>query len=240
MKVIQLIILLSIFSCTIAKEKSGNSINTNEAIIKTAPKNQLIVVLNDPKKLGEAKDLITNSGLKWMNLLMDNKASKIGVIEIPDGKLEEWKKRLYQSTIFKSITIHTETNAKKLIDREKNTWVSIRKTSCFGDCPIYNVFIDIKGNVVYEGKAFVLEKAVKKFKLTEKEINTLSQLLNKKDFSLFKDIYDNPRIKDLPNTFISYKDKQIQIRLWSDHVPEVLMELNEFIELLLVNKKFIQ
>jgi hypothetical protein len=33
--------------------------------------------------------------------------------------------------------------------------ISLERTSCFGECPVYSVTIDAKGNVTYDGKRFV-------------------------------------------------------------------------------------
>ncbi|AUC14303.1 hypothetical protein BTO06_03720 [Tenacibaculum sp. SZ-18] len=244
MKFIYLSILLLALSCEAPKEKKINT-GTNAEIpvkknIKEEPKNQLLGVLNNPKSLNEVKALVTNSGLKWKNMLVDNDASKIVVIEIPDGKLQEWTERLNNSKEFRNIDVHTNANAEKFIAREKNTLLSIIKTPCMGDCPTYSVFIDKKGNVSYEGKEFVLEKGTKAFKLSEKELTTITSLLNKKNFSSYKDVYDNPQIMDLPSTYLTHDGKQVQVRLWNDDVPEELMELNEYIEGILLDKKYFE
>ncbi len=244
MKFVYLSILLLALSCGAPKEKSTN-VETNtetptENNVKEEPKNQLLVVLNNPKSLNDVKALVTNSGLKWKDMLFDNGVSKIAVIEIPDGKLQEWTERLNNSREFRSIDVHTNANAEKLITREKNTLVSIRKTPCMGDCPTYSVYIDKEGNVSYEGKEFVLEKGSKEFKLSEKELATINSLLNKKSFSSYKDVYDNPRIMDLPSTYLVHDGKQVQVRLWNDDVPEELMELNEYIEGILLEKKYFE
>ena len=89
-------------------------------------------------------------------------------------------------------------------------------------------------------KEFVLEKGSKEFKLSEKELATINSLLNKKSFSSYKDVYDNPRIMDLPSTYLVHDGKQVQVRLWNDDVPEELMELNEYIEGILLEKKYFE
>jgi Domain of unknown function (DUF6438) len=33
--------------------------------------------------------------------------------------------------------------------------IGLERTSCFGECPVYSVTIDAKGNVTYDGKKLV-------------------------------------------------------------------------------------
>ncbi|CAL2091439.1 conserved exported hypothetical protein [Tenacibaculum sp. 190524A05c] len=243
MRLLCMFILLFAFSCGAPKDKSSSDQKTTEQKVKETikePKNEIIAVLKNPKSINDVKALIKNSGLKWKPMAMDDESSKIAVIEIPDGKFDFWIERLNNSREFRTVKINSIATTKELIEREKNNLISLRKTKCFGDCPSYTIYIAKDGNASYEGKEFVLEKGTKEFKLSEKELNHINALLTKKDFSSFKDVYDNPRIMDLPSTFVVHNGKQIQIRLWNDDVPEVLMELNEYIEGILLEKKFFE
>lgn len=248
MRLLCMCVLLLALSCSTPKEKAPNNDNTTEQKAKEKPpvstvdnyKNQLIAVLSNPNKVETAKAIITNTGLKWKKMILDDTTSKIVAIEIPDGNVDEWLKRLSNNEEFRVIKINSAETQEELINKEKNNLISLRKTKCFGDCPTYTLFIDKDGNVSYEGKEYVLEKGTKEFKLTEEELSNINTLLTKKDFSSFKDVYDNPKIMDLPSTFVIYNGKQIQIRLWNDDVPEELMELNEYIEGILLEKKFFE
>lgn len=240
MKLFFMSILLLALSCGAPKEKASDKSTPIEETVNEEPKNELIVVLNNPKSLDNVKALVTNSGLKWKEMIMDNETSKIAVIEIPDGKLNNWTERLQNSNEFRDIKVNTKATAEKLIKREENTLVAIRKTKCMGDCPSYSVYIDKEGNVSYDGIEFVLEKGNKEFKLSDKELSNIKDILKKKDFSSYKDVYDNPRIMDLQSTYLVHNGKQVQVRLWNDDVPEELMELNEYIEGILLEKKFFE
>lgn len=245
MKLIYMTILLLALSCGTSKEKTSDTEtkteqNSAKETVSEEPTNQLIVVLNNPKSIDNVKALVTNSGLKWKKMVMDTETSKIAVIETPDGKLDFWTERLQNSQEFRTIKVNSSSTVKKLVEREENTLVAIRKTKCMGDCPSYDVYIDKKGNVSFEGKEFVLVKGTKEFTLSDKELNTINELLNKKEFSSYKDVYDNPRIMDLPSTFLVHDGKQVQVRLWNDDVPEELMELNEYIEGILLEKKLFE
>lgn len=220
-------------------EDTKKEVPTTETEVKEV-NNQLIGVLNNPKSIDDVKALVKNSGLKWKSMLMDEGNSKIAVIGIPDGKYDFWIERLNNSGEFKTVTRNSSSLAKELINREKNTLVSLRKTQCFGDCPTYELYIDKEGNVTYVGKQFVIEKGTKDFKLSEGEFKTLQNKLNAKEFTSFKDTYDNPRLMDLQSTYITYAGKQVKIRLWNDTVPDELINLHEYLEGLLLEKKFFE
>lgn len=240
MKFLYLSILLLAMSCGAPKNNTSKSENASPQSSETKFENQLIVVLNNPNNIQDVKSLVKNSGLTWKDMILDNPASKIGVIEIPDGKYDFWIERLQNTDEFRTVAINNKKLADDLVKREKNTLISIRKTQCFGDCPAYEVYIDNQGNITYTGNAYVIEKGTRKFKLSDKEFASLKDKLNKKSFTSFKEVYDNPRIMDLPSTYITHDGKQIKIRLWSDDVPEELMNIHEYIEGILLEKKFFE
>ena len=62
-------------------------------------------------------------------------------------------------------------------------------------------------------------------------------MLDKTSFSEYKTAYNNPRIMDLPSTYISHKNKEVQLRVWGE-VPTELVQVTEYIEDILLAKKF--
>ena len=106
--------------------------------------------------------------------------------------------------------------------------LTLLKTPCFGDCPVYDAYIDKDGNVYYHGLEYVTEVGVRTFKITDEELKELNSILAKKDFDSFAGTYDNPEMTDLPSTFILDKKKEVKIRLWKD-IPDALIELQEAI-----------
>ncbi|CAM1344086.1 DUF6438 domain-containing protein [Tenacibaculum amylolyticum] len=240
MKFLYLSIFLLAMSCGAPKSNTSKSEAGSSQNSETKIENQLIVVLNNPNSIQNVKSLVKNSGLTWKDMILDSPTSKIGVIEIPDGKYDFWIDRLQNTDEFRTVGVNSKELADELVNREKNTLISIRKTQCLGDCPAYEVYIDNLGNLTYTGNAYVIEKGIKKFKLSDKEFAILKEKLGKKSFTSFKEVYDNPRIMDLPSTYITHDGKQIKIRLWSDDVPEELMDINEYIEGILLEKKFFE
>ena len=202
--------------------------------------NLILVVLKNPKAVKTAKTMITNSGLKWKKMILDEATSKIALIEVPKGKKDFWIEQFKSYNTFKTVMSNSKENANKLVEKEKNTLISLQKTSCMGDCPVYDVFIDKEGNVIFEGKQYVTEKGVKEFKLSEEEFKTLQEKLKANNTSSFKETYDNPKIMDLGSTYITLNGKQIHIRLWNNDVPDSLMDIHEYLEGMLLKRKLFE
>ncbi|MGG8495710.1 DUF6438 domain-containing protein [Tenacibaculum sp. TC6] len=201
--------------------------------------NELIVILKDPKHSDDAMALIKNSSLQWTDADYNSKTTKIGIVTLPDEDRDTWIQRLQQTGEFKFVGKNGKEVLKNIIAKEENKLISLRKTACFGDCPVYEVSIDKDGNVTYNGIQYVLEEGIREFKLTDEELKTLNDKLSKKDFSSFKDSYDNPDVMDLASTYITHDNKQIQIRLWKD-IPDELIDIHEYIGDLLLKRKFFE
>ncbi|MDY0779877.1 DUF6438 domain-containing protein [Tenacibaculum sp. IB213877] len=241
MKFIYLSLFLLVLSCGTPKNTSDKEeTKTEEKEAPKAVKDELIVVLNNPKNVEAAKALITNSGLQWEKLIFDTENTKIALIKVPAEKRDFWLERLQQSEEFKSVELNGIMTAQKAIERAKSPLFSIKKTPCFGDCPVYEVTINSDGKLTYNGKEYVIEKGIREIQLSEEQFTTLKEKLTIKDFSSFKDVYDNPKITDLPSTYITYKGKQIKIRLWTDEVPTELIAVNEYVQDILLENKFFE
>lgn len=252
MKAFCISLFLLILSCNETKKETKPSVTSpeevsteveknNEEIVpkeKVMVNNKIIAVLSNPKKLAKAKEMVKNSGFTWDKMILDKNTAKIALIEVPEKDKNRWIEALKTSGYFKEVALNSDELAKELIEKETNTLLTLNKTNCLGDCPVYSMSIDKKGNVTFNGKQYVVEKGVKEFTLTDKELTTLNEYLAK-DFSSFKEMYDNPKVMDLPSTFITCNDKQIQIRLWNDDVPDTLLEMHEYLEGILLEKKYV-
>lgn len=230
MKYVTLTFLSLILSC-----KSTQKIEDSKTI--QAAKDELIVVLKNPNKVDDAKDLIRNSGLKWDKLLFDQKDLKIALIKVPADKRSFWLKRLQQSDEFSSVELNEQGNFIDMKSKTEKILVKIRKTACFGRCPVYEFTIFKDGTAKFDGLQYVNKTGKHSFKLSKEEFNKLHSLLNKTTFSEYQDSYNNPRITDLPSVYVTSQGKQIQIRIWKN-VPEELKSLEKFIEQIVKDHKF--
>jgi len=243
MKFLSLFIFLLAFNCSSVKTETKEPTQPEpEVVKKEAPKiedEKLLVVLKNPDSIDNVKALVKNSGLTWDKMAFENNTTKIGVINVPGDKKDFWLERLKVSGDFKSVQENKKENLSALIKKAKAAFFTFRKSECLGDCPVYDVTIDEKGNVTYKGVKYVTVKGVQKFVLTEEEFTTLKEKLTKNSFSNYKKKYDNANIMDLPSTYISYKDTLVQIRLWKQ-IPKDLVDVHEYVQGILLDKKFFE
>lgn len=248
MKYISLCILFLAMTCGAPKKDKVEIIeevqpekltNTPDPIKKTKEDNQLVVILNNPKKVEDAKALITNSGLTWSHLDLEAKGIVSALITIPTDKKDFWKQRLQESKVFESVNNATEETILTLKSELQNRLISIKKTACFGDCPVYEFYISKDGKAFFNGKEHVLKSGKHEFNLSQKELKALVEKIKKSNFTEFEDTYDNPRITDLASTYIFCDGKQVQIRLWQN-IPERLIDIHEYATEFLYDKKFLE
>lgn len=237
MKLISLCFLLLALNCKSPKEGTGVQVDGLKTEASDAVKDELIIALKNPKEVNNVKTFITNSGLKWERMLFDNETTKIALIKVPAKKRDFWLERLQQSGMFKSVELNGIMTTQNFANRAEQSFLEFRKTPCFGDCPVYEISINKNGKVQYNGIDYVLIKGKQEFQLTDEQFSTLKEKLAKKSFSTFKDTYDDPQISDLPSTYLTHNSKQIHIRIWKN-IPDELVEVTEYLEDILVAKKF--
>jgi hypothetical protein len=90
---------------------------------------------------------------------------------------------------------------------ENDIVITIERTSCFGDCPVYSAQIYADGSVVYEGKSNVKETGERRFKISQDRIQQLFKEFEQVDYFSLKDKYDADENgmswTDLPTTTTS-------------------------------------
>jgi len=67
--------------------------------------------------------------------------------------------------------------------------LSFSRTACFGQCPVYQVYIFSDGVVVYNGEANVEKSGVHKFKFSPDIFTRLIQVLDEANFNAFQKQY---------------------------------------------------
>jgi len=117
--------------------------------------------------------------------------------------------------------------------------IKLERTACFGDCPVYSVSIDAKGNVTYEGRKFV---RVPGRRTDRVPVSTVAALLGTADrigFFDLRDFYRTVRnadgsetiVTDLPTTFVTITRAGRTKRVENYYgAPEGLKELEQQID----------
>jgi hypothetical protein len=118
----------------------------------------------------------------------------------------------------------------KLKSADDSLFASIKRTPCYGRCPIYEAKIYNSGFVVYEGKRFVDKEGVFTTRLDSDQLSQISQKASELRFFELNDEYDSP-VTDFPTTYTSIKNGNIT-KLVKNRVggPENLKALESFLD----------
>ena len=117
--------------------------------------------------------------------------------------------------------------------------ITLERTSCFGECPVYTVSIDAGGNVVYEGKKFVRVEGRQTDRIPASRAARLLATAERIGFFELRDRYRTIRnpdgtetmVTDLPTTFVTIT-RGGQTKRVEDYIgaPEGLKELEQEID----------
>lgn len=88
---------------------------------------------------------------------------------------------------------------------QRDLYIRIQRTGCYGRCPIDKVELLPEGIVRYEGERFVPRLGVYTRQLSQAELARAEQLLQKGNFAQYEEVYDNPGISDLPSLILTYR-----------------------------------
>lgn len=110
---------------------------------------------------------------------------------------------------------------------------SIKRTPCYGRCPMYQLEIMDNGEVVYQGKRFVEKIGTYSGLLAEADIKTLHQRINDVDYFNLEEAYDVP-IADFPTCITSvHLEGRSKTIMDKQGAPEKLKQFELYLDSLL-------
>ena len=118
---------------------------------------------------------------------------------------------------------------------EKDIVITIKRSSCYGYCPVYSAEIYANGEVRYVGKENVKEIGERRFQISQETLQQLIKEFERVDYFSLKDRYDADEngmsVTDLPTTTTSIcldgKKKRI-VNYYG--APKKLFELEDKID----------
>lgn len=118
----------------------------------------------------------------------------------------------------------------KKTEKEETLLITMRKTVCRGECPVYSVEVYDNGVVKYEGKKYVTKVGALGKKLSRSELKSLKAAFDAANFFNFEDEYTG-KVTDLPSTFITYTQGE-KTKTIRDHYrgPSELKALEDKVE----------
>jgi hypothetical protein len=127
--------------------------------------------------------------------------------------------------------------------------IKLERTSCFGECPVYSVSIDAKGNVTYEGTKFVRVEGRQTDRIPVSRVAALLETVDRIRFFELNDRYRTIRnpdgtetmVTDLPTTFVTVSREGRSKRV-EDYIgaPQSLKELEQQIDDAVRTKRWIR
>ncbi len=117
---------------------------------------------------------------------------------------------------------------------EISPWVlaSIRKTSCFGKCPVFEFRIFSDGRLEYDGKRFVDMEGLYEAKAPEGMLEAIMAEAQKSGYMNLADNYptNGARIPDLPSTYTSLTFENSEKKIRNNHnAPKALIAFEKFL-----------
>lgn len=112
------------------------------------------------------------------------------------------------------------------IKKEKKLIISLSRTACFGNCPVYSIKIFSNGSGIYNGFHFTDTIGEVHFSTTKSQIDSILKKAKEIDFANMQDKYTES-ITDLSTCYVRIKNKQIEDYYGS---PESLKELEKMID----------
>jgi heat shock protein HslJ len=111
----------------------------------------------------------------------------------------------------------------------KGDSITLYKSPCKGTCEEYTMVMYRDGTVLYTGKFNAQIQGKHMVKLVTSKSESLFAQFEQSNFNNFSNTYDDERIMDIQNTYLTYKGKKIQIR-YKSNAPKELQELLKKVE----------
>ena len=139
----------------------------------------------------------------------------------------------YVKTTFLILTILSLSSCSPLKSVENKEFVfSIRKTECYGTCPVYEMKIYTNGIVTLNAERFMDIEGLHYSNLSKSELERLKQLFDDSEYFSLKEEYLG-HVSDLPTTYTSYNNgKTIKSVMNYYGGPESLHRLEDELEAL--------
>jgi hypothetical protein len=113
--------------------------------------------------------------------------------------------------------------------------ITLKRTPCYGPCPVYEVTVSGTGEVEYFGEAHVARAGAHRWKISRRRLQRLAEAFDRANYSRLEDAYTSREFTDAPGclTSIEYEDGSYKC---VDHyhgdpaAPAALTELEDEID----------
>jgi len=113
--------------------------------------------------------------------------------------------------------------------------VTLKRTPCYGPCPVYNVTVFGTGEVEYYGEAYVYRAGTHRWRISRRRLQRLEEAFERANYLQLEDAYTSYGVTDTPGclTSVEYDDgssKSIDHDHGDPTAPDALTELEDEID----------
>jgi hypothetical protein len=115
--------------------------------------------------------------------------------------------------------------------------LEMEKTACYGQCPVYTIQVDSRGNGLFNGVENTQYTGIYAFRLGKNELEQLRSSFEKAGFFGLEDKYFE-FVSDLPTTYLTYRQEGRTKKIMDYYgAPRKLKDLEKYIESLVLSRK---
>lgn len=123
--------------------------------------------------------------------------------------------------------------------KAEEDYIKIKRTGCFGSCPIYELTVYADGTANYTGKRFVEVTGKKTHQFNPERIKKLLRHAERINFNSLQAVYDNPSISDMESIFIEHNGTTVKVRFMED-VPDALVNFIDKVHQLSIDAGYVK
>lgn len=123
--------------------------------------------------------------------------------------------------------------------------VTMRRTPCYGHCPVYELAVSGDGEVEYSGEWFVAREGVHRWKISPGRVRLLAEAFERADYFALEDEYTRAGATDHPDCITSIecedgRSKSVYHYHGDYSAPEELSKLEDRIDAIVGTRKYIR
>lgn len=113
--------------------------------------------------------------------------------------------------------------------------ITLKRTPCYGPCPVYEVTVSGTGEVEYSGEAHVARAGTHRWKISRRRLQRLAEAFERARYSRLEEAYTSREFTDAPGclTSIEYEDgtsRSVDHYHGDPAAPDALTELEDEID----------
>jgi hypothetical protein len=116
-------------------------------------------------------------------------------------------------------------------EKFENSKIEMKKTECYGTCPVYQITISGTGKALYEGRKHVKKTGKFEKQLSSQETKRIFKAYEASNFTDFREEYNDKDLMDLPTTYLTFTHRGFSKTIKDYYnAPQELKKLEKMVE----------